>query len=375
MFKDLSALQLNTLQRISTEVTAEPGDVLTHEDMREDNMFVILDGEVEVLKAGQKSEELLQLRTLGTGDTFGELNLTRHRPASASIRATRPSHLLAIPIASLRELMEREAGFYVIHKALALKLDQRLRHTSDVTVKSLESELENAHLRIAMGSFLLSLIIMLSFYTYMLKLLSFVSDRAGNTIAASLPLIVLLLVVAVINIRIYKFPLSFYGVTLKNWRRAVVEGFVFTLPILAVSLLAKWLLFTSLDAYRNVDLFTVYRLWISAGWREILLTFLDGLYYVGISVAAQEFFARGIQSCLQRFLVGRDSVWMAIFASNLLFSVFHLFVSLPFSVATFFFGLFWGWLYARHGTLIGPIISHAPLGFWALYILGIMDML
>ncbi|PON16315.1 hypothetical protein C2W62_19100 [Candidatus Entotheonella serta] len=47
----------------------------------------------------------------------------------------------------------------------------------------------------------------------------------------------------------------------------------------------------------------------------------------------------------------------------------------PFSVATFFFGLFWGWLYARHGTLIGPIISHALLGFWALYILGIMDML
>ncbi len=178
------ASKLKTLQNIAIVVSAEPGDFLTHEDMRSDNMYIILDGEVEVLKAGQERGELLRLRTLGVGETFGELSLTEHRPASASVRAMRPSELLAIPIAPLRELMEHDSGFYVIHKALALELDQRLRHTSEVTVKSLESELENARLRIAMGSFLLSLIVMLSFYTYMLKLLSLISDRAGTTIAA-----------------------------------------------------------------------------------------------------------------------------------------------------------------------------------------------
>ncbi len=161
-------------------------------------------------------------------------------------------------------------------------------------------------------------------------------------IAASLPLAVLLLVVAFINIRIYNFPLSFYGVTVENWRRAVAEGIVFTLPLLALSLLAKWILLTSVDAYRDLDLFNVYRLWASTGLRGLLLNFADGLYYIGISVSTQEFIARGIQSCLQRFLVGRYRVSMAIFASNLFFSVFHLFVSFPFSVATFFFGLFWG---------------------------------
>lgn len=30
----------------------------------------------------------------------------------------------------------------------------------------------------------------------------------------------------------------------------------------------------------------------------------------------------------------------------------------------------WGALYARHGTLVAPIVSHALLGWWTLFVLG-----
>jgi membrane protease YdiL (CAAX protease family) len=33
-------------------------------------------------------------------------------------------------------------------------------------------------------------------------------------------------------------------------------------------------------------------------------------------------------------------------------------------------GFLWGWLYARHGTLVASIVPHALIGWWALFVLG-----
>ena len=375
IFKELPDPQLRVLQAMCTPSTFEAGEFLIHEGVWSDNMFIVIDGQVEVLKTGVGSDDLFQIGIFSHGETLGERNLVKHTPAAASVRALCTSRVLAIPIESLRTQIEHDPEFHAVYKGLAFQFEERLRYANTVTVTSLESDLENAHVRIAMGSFLLTFIVLLSIYTYMLKFLSFMIEVAGNTIAATLPLIVMLLIAAWINLRIYKFPLSFYGLTTHNWRQAATEGLLFTLPLLFLSLLAKWLLITSVEAYHEVELFHLYRVWLSAGMRGLLFNILDGVYYLGLSVGVQEFIARGLQSCLQRFLVGRYRVLTAILASNLLFSVFHLFLSTPFALATFVLGVFWGWLYSRHGTLIGPIISHALLGIWALNIMGVQNIL
>jgi hypothetical protein len=38
-------------------------------------------------------------------------------------------------------------------------------------------------------------------------------------------------------------------------------------------------------------------------------------------------------------------------------------------------GLFWGWLYARHDTLIGVSLSHLIIGWTAIFFLNLESLL
>jgi membrane protease YdiL (CAAX protease family) len=94
--------------------------------------------------------------------------------------------------------------------------------------------------------------------------------------------------------------------------------------------------------------------------------------YLGVSVAAQEFVARGgIQSCLYEFLLGRHRALLAVLGASLIFSVTHVFVSAAFAGMSFLLGCFWGWLYHRHRTLIGAYVSHVLIGIFGLEVMGI----
>jgi membrane protease YdiL (CAAX protease family) len=99
-----------------------------------------------------------------------------------------------------------------------------------------------------------------------------------------------------------------------------------------------------------------------------------GIYVV--LAAVQEFLVRGVlQGSLQEFLTGRHVIWKSILISNLLFSTLHLHLSVSFALMAFLPGLFWGWLYSRHRTLIGVTISHILIGAWIFYFLGVHGIL
>ena len=99
------------------------------------------------------------------------------------------------------------------------------------------------------------------------------------------------------------------------------------------------------------------------------------LAYV-VFIPFQELIYRGgLQGALEHFLSGPRAKWQAIFASNIIFSAAHLYISPGFSLVAFFTGLFWGWLYARQKGLIGVSVSHILLGIWALDVvdLGVLE--
>jgi len=90
-------------------------------------------------------------------------------------------------------------------------------------------------------------------------------------------------------------------------------------------------------------------------------------------VPLQEFIVRGVlQGSFQEFMQGRYKIFWSIVLSNLLFSITHLHISLLTTFIVFIPGLFWGWLYSRHRTLVGVIASHLIIGIWALCIVGIL---
>jgi len=73
----------------------EPGQVVFREGDRGDWLYVVVDGEVEVLKTIPDRGET-SLRTLGPGECFGEIALVSDRPRSATVRSRGNVNLLAV---------------------------------------------------------------------------------------------------------------------------------------------------------------------------------------------------------------------------------------------------------------------------------------
>jgi NADH dehydrogenase len=73
----------------------EPGEAIFHEGDRGDWLYVVLDGEVEVCRAGPGGGTV-PLRRLGPGDCFGEIALVSDRPRTATVRSLTSVNVLAV---------------------------------------------------------------------------------------------------------------------------------------------------------------------------------------------------------------------------------------------------------------------------------------
>jgi membrane protease YdiL (CAAX protease family) len=101
--------------------------------------------------------------------------------------------------------------------------------------------------------------------------------------------------------------------------------------------------------------------------------FAFAMMLYGVHAPLQEFVRTGLQGSIQHFLrvPPGQADWKAIVTTNLLFASAHGFLGFWFAAAAFVPGLFWGWLLARQGSLVGPAVSHIAVGWWAFFALGI----
>ena len=75
------------------------GEVVITQDTPGDGLYVVLAGEVEVIREG------VVAGTLGAGDVFGEMSLLDGVPAVATIRTLRRTSLLRLPPAELASVL------------------------------------------------------------------------------------------------------------------------------------------------------------------------------------------------------------------------------------------------------------------------------
>jgi CRP-like cAMP-binding protein len=72
----------------------EQGEPIVTEGETGDRMYVIQEGEVEVVLGNSEIE--VQLSVLGEGDVFGEMALFTKRPRSATVRSRGKSRVLSV---------------------------------------------------------------------------------------------------------------------------------------------------------------------------------------------------------------------------------------------------------------------------------------
>jgi signal transduction histidine kinase/predicted CoA-binding protein len=119
LLADLSPADLDHLAGVVKAETADAGKVLFEEGDAGDRAYVIVAGELEILKQSEGREVLLAVRR--SGEVIGEMSLIEDAPRMASVRARVQTKLLAIERGDLDRLLDESttAARAMLHNVLA----------------------------------------------------------------------------------------------------------------------------------------------------------------------------------------------------------------------------------------------------------------
>lgn len=396
LFQGLSEEQFDEIIGLARISNFQANELIVREGDPAEDIFILIEGEVEILKKEAHTNVQHCISTLQPHAVIGELALLDQAPRSASVRTTQPTTLIALAIADLKALSTEHIIYSHISKKLnkiiedlensapeepiyskistnlARQVSERLRVTNESVADALRKELALEKTRVAMGDLLVNLITLISLYSIALGVISKLTSAAFSTTLIGAPILSIFAAITFLLIKKNPYPLSFYGMTLHNWRQSTKEALLYTLPILALIVIIKFIIIHMSPAFHNEPLFNWQEAYNPLASKTVDWVEISMIIVYLIFIPVQELMYRGfLQGSLQEFLVGPKHVWSAIIISNLVFSMTHLHVSFGLALAVFLPGLFWGWLYSRHGTLIGVCISHIMVGMWAFFIVGI----
>jgi CRP/FNR family cyclic AMP-dependent transcriptional regulator len=127
LFGGLSDEVLEQLATGLELVQLPPGEIVFKEGDSGREMFVLIDGEIEVLKHSKSARET-RVALLGPGDWFGEMSILDVMPRSATVRTLSPSRVLRITAHDLDALYRRDLRSYsLLVLNIAREMSRRLR--------------------------------------------------------------------------------------------------------------------------------------------------------------------------------------------------------------------------------------------------------
>jgi CRP/FNR family transcriptional regulator, cyclic AMP receptor protein len=127
LFGGLDDSVLETFVQKLPIVDIKPGDTIFREGDHGRELFVLLGGEMEILKQSKKEHDS-RVAMLGPGDWFGEMSILDVMPRSATVRALAPSRALKLSAGDLDGLYRRDIKAYaIIVLNIAREMSRRLR--------------------------------------------------------------------------------------------------------------------------------------------------------------------------------------------------------------------------------------------------------
>jgi signal transduction histidine kinase len=122
--------------------------ILCHENAIEDTFYLILEGQVEVTKIINNKEARL-LKTLSTGDFFGEMALIHKAPRAATVKTITPLIALEIHRDAFDRVLQKSSS---VSLAMVREISRRLRENDAMAIDDLRiraSELAEAYQKLA----------------------------------------------------------------------------------------------------------------------------------------------------------------------------------------------------------------------------------
>ncbi|MCA9528746.1 MAG: cyclic nucleotide-binding domain-containing protein [Myxococcales bacterium] len=125
-----AGLDMGTLDRLAAALPVElvqVGKTIVEEGELAQELFVVLSGELEVVKDADGRP--VRIAMLGPGDWFGEMTLIDVQPRSATVRAVASTHVMRMHARHVDELLYRVApkAYALFVMNIARELSRRLR--------------------------------------------------------------------------------------------------------------------------------------------------------------------------------------------------------------------------------------------------------
>ncbi len=118
------------LARMATESRVSTGHVIVHQGDLGTKLFVIVKGEVRVLR--QSRHDDVEVARMKAGDFFGEMCVLERLPRSASVQAVAETHLVLLSYATFDILFEQmPLEHHRVLSNIARSLSARLRDLGD----------------------------------------------------------------------------------------------------------------------------------------------------------------------------------------------------------------------------------------------------
>lgn len=128
LFGGVSEAGIEVLASELPSFRAEPGGLIVREGDSSNEMFIVISGELEVVKQALDGSSV-RVAMLGPGDWFGEMAILNVHPRSASVRALAPSLLLSMDAEQVERLLYRRdvKDYALVLMNISRELGRRLR--------------------------------------------------------------------------------------------------------------------------------------------------------------------------------------------------------------------------------------------------------